>query len=65
LALDLNHFELETTSGVTSGGHSPIRGSPEKIPELGKDKFKINFIKAYSVEIFPKVSLVKAYSVKK
>jgi hypothetical protein len=55
----------EMTSGMTSGGHSPIRGSLEKIPELGKDKLKINFVKAYSIEIFLKVSLVKAYSVKK
>jgi hypothetical protein len=39
---------------MTSGGHFPIRGSPEKIPELGIDKLKINFVKAYSVEIFPK-----------
>jgi hypothetical protein len=44
LALVLNQFESETTSGMTSGGHSPVRGSPEKIPELGKDKLKIDFV---------------------
>ncbi len=54
LALGLKQFESETNSGMTSGGHFPIRGSPEKIPELGIDKLKINFVKAYSVEIFPK-----------